>query len=281
MDKRTVVITGASTGIGFACAKRLVEKGFEVFCGVRSGADADRVKSEIPGIRPLLIDVTNACQIAEAAEQVEEVCGEKGLYGLVNNAGIVIAGPLECVSVEDFRLQMEVNVTGQFAVTRAFLPQIRTAQGRIVNMGSTSGFFSPPFTGPYNASKFAIEAMTDSLRAELGPWGIEVVVVQPGAIQTPIWEKSESASNDRVAEWSETAQQRYGSAVDKMRAHIKRVPKYAIPASKVADAVEHALTARRPRTRYLVGKDAYLQKAFVRLVPDRLRDRLIRRILGV
>jgi NAD(P)-dependent dehydrogenase (short-subunit alcohol dehydrogenase family) len=275
------LVTGASTGIGYACAKDLAARDFKVFAGVRKAEDANRLTQDIPGVQPVILDVTRMDQLAEAADVVDKACGEDGLYGLVNNAGIVVAGPLEYVDIEDFRTQMEVNVTGQLAATQAFLPSIRTARGRVVNMGSTSGFFAPPFMGPYCASKYAIEAMTDCLRAELRGWGIQVSVVQPGAILTPIWDKTEAASDERLERWPEAATERYGAAIDKLRDHVKRVPKYAIPASRVADAVAHALTARRPKTRYLVGKDARVQRLLARWVPDRLRDRLVEGMLGV
>ena len=186
----SVVITGASTGIGEACALHLDQLGWRVFAGVRKDSDGEALQRKAsPRLMPVRIDVTDAASIAGAREIVARELGDRGLDGLVNNAGVVVAGPLEFVPMDDLRRQLEINVIGQIAVTQAFLSFVRTARGRIVNIGSVSGKMATPFVGPYAASKFAMEALTDALRCELRPWGIQVSIVEPGSIATPIWEK--------------------------------------------------------------------------------------------
>ena len=194
-DRPAVVITGASTGIGAASAVELARRGFSVFAGVRKRCDGERLKAQSPHIVPLLLDVTDAGQIAAAAETVGRAVGDAGLAGLVNNAGIVVAGPLEILPLDQLRLQLEVNVVGQIAVTQAFLPLLRKARGRIVNMGSFNGRIASPYLAPYAASKHALEALSDAMRLELRAWGIRVSVIEPGATTTPIWDKSLAAAD--------------------------------------------------------------------------------------
>src|SRR3954452_22985529 len=187
-----VLITGASTGIGEATTLRLDRAGFRVFAGVRKAEDGERLRKacsqRLHLIEPL--DVTDERQVAAAAELVERELGGEPLRGIVNNAGIGIGGPLEGLELEDFRQTLEVNTTGQLAVTKAFLPQLRRSKGRIVNMSSIGGRFAQPFAGPYVASKFALEGVTDVLRIELLEWDVDVIAIEPGTIATPIWEKS-------------------------------------------------------------------------------------------
>ena len=189
--QRPVVVTGASTGIGEACALRLDKLGFTVFAGVRKDSDAEKLKQKAsPRLTPIFLDVTDPESIASAVKIVTQIVGDRGLFGLVNNAGISIPSPLELIPIAEFQQQMQVNVTGQLAVTQAFLGLLRLRKGRIVNMGSISGRSATPFLGAYNISKFALEGFTDVLRMELRPWGISVSIIEPGAIATPIWEKS-------------------------------------------------------------------------------------------
>ncbi len=273
----SVVITGASKGIGRACALRLDRAGFRVFAGVREEAHGEALRAESAGrITPVRIDVTDAVSIADAARTVAAAGG--GLAGLVNNAGIAVAGPLEFLPPAELRRQLEVNVVGQVAVTRAFLPLLRRARGRIVNVGSISGLMALPFTGAYAASKHALEAITDSLRVELHPWGIHVAIIEPGVIATPIWETSERAAARLMEEYPPEAWEYYGGMIDTVRRTGRYGAEYGRPPDEVAKAVEHALAADRPKTRYLVGKDARL-RALIRKLPDRLRDRLILRRL--
>lgn len=279
---RTVLVTGASTGIGEASALALDRAGFRVFAGVRRDADAEVLRSKAsPRLDPVMLDVTDEASIAQAARAIGDAVGDAGLAGVVNNAGISVAGPLEFLPLEDFRRQLEVNVTGQLAVTQAVLPMIRAGHGRIVFVGSISGKLSTPFLGPYSASKFALEALADALRVELRPWHVPVAVVEPGSIDTPIWEKSLALADEMERRLPPAAHQLYGGAIEAVRAMAKKTASRGIPASKVADAVLHALTAKRPKTRYPVGIDARIQGVLAGVVPDGLRDVVIEQQMGL
>lgn len=272
---RAVVITGASTGIGEACALRLDRQGFRVFAGIRRPDDGSALsRKSSPNLMPVQLDVTDGDSIAKATNTVESAIGAEGLAGLVNNAGIVVGAPLEMIPLGDLRRQFEVNVIGQVAVTQAFLPLIRRGRGRIVNMGSIAGRAATPFLGPYCASKFALEAVTDALRMELQPWAIHVSIVEPGAIATPIWDKSRRAAAEREAA-SEGDVALYAEAVAGFREAVGKAEQRAIPAEAVADAVWHALTAKRPKTRYLVGTDAKIRAVLKSWLPDRPQDQLL------
>lgn len=279
-DRINVLITGASTGIGEACARWLDSRGHRVFAGVRTAAAAERLRSGSSGpITPLTLDVADAESIAAARSKVETALDGAGLHGLVNNAGIAVAGPLEHVPIEAFRRQLEVNVTGQVAVTQAFLPLIRLGHGRIVFMGSIGGRLSTPFLAPYSASKFALEAIADALRVEVQPWGVGVSIVEPGSIATPIWTKSAFDTSLLSADRIEAMQRDYGAAINAFRSAAESTGARGLPPDTVAAAVEHALVGGSPRTRYVVGRDARIQIALRRWVPDRLRDRLLTRAL--
>jgi len=270
---KSVVITGASTGIGEACALRLDRLGWRVFAGVRRDADGQALRQKSSErLCPLFIDVTDEASIAQAAVQVRAAVGEAGLAGLVNNAGVAIGGPLEFVPLDELAWQFEVNVIGPMAVTQTFLPLLRQSRGRIVNMSSIGGRSVSPFLGPYCASKFALEALNDSLRLELQPWGIAVVSIEPGEIATPIWQKSQAVAERIIAKMPPQATELYGPAIDFMLKMITNAE--GIPADEVAQAVAHALTAPRPKTRYVVGKDARIRVWLERL-PTRWRDRVI------
>ena len=276
--KGTVVVTGASTGIGAACALRLDKEGFHVLAGVRQAADGDALQHAASDrLIPMRLDVTDATAIATASQIVARAVGDAGLAGLVNNAGIAVTGPLEFLPIDQLRVQLEVNVIGQVAVTQALLPFLRMARGRIVTIGSISGRLAAPFFGPYSASKFALEALTDSLRGELRPWGIHVAIVEPGNIATPIWQKSLAAADTLIAQAPAEALRLYGPAIAGVRRYAANVR--GIPADRVAKAVVHALTAQRPRTRYLVGRDARFA-ALVAHLPDHFRDWLLARMLS-
>jgi NAD(P)-dependent dehydrogenase (short-subunit alcohol dehydrogenase family) len=273
---RSVVITGASTGIGAACALHLDRLGFTVFAGVRNPQDGATLQRQgVSGLIPLLLDVTDEVLIQKAQAFVSENVGGNGLYGLINNAGIAVVGPLEAVPIPELRRQLEVNVIGQIAVTQAFLPLIRQARGRIVNMGSIAGRGAMPLMGPYAASKFALEAMTDALRLELQQWGIEVSIVEPGAIATPIWEKSGKDAGNLETAMSMELRSLYAAVVAAVRKVVGEAAERAIAADTVAQAVEHALTASRPKTRYLVGTDAKLRALMIKILPDRLSDAVL------
>ncbi|MCH7578782.1 MAG: SDR family oxidoreductase [Chloroflexi bacterium] len=279
---RTVVITGASTGIGEACALRMDRLGWRVFAGVRKEADGQALREKASEkLTPIILDVTEQPTIDASAATVTAAVGESGLAGLINNAGVGVGGPLEFISVDELRRQLEVNVIGQIAVTQAFMPLIRKATGRIVNMGSIGGRMATPFLGPYNASKFAMEALTDSLRQELYPWGIHVSIIEPGSIATPIWEKSKAAIEELKETLPEEAMMLYGETVEAVEKALVEFEAAGIPADEVAKFAEHALTARTPKTRYVVGRDAQIQRLLVKWAPDRVRDGLVRRQLGL
>lgn len=271
-----VVVTGASTGIGESCARRLDRIGYRVFAGVRSPEAAARLReNSSERLTPVMLDVTDESSIASAAVTVHEYVGERGLRALVNNAGIAVPGPLEYLPIDDLRHQLEVNVVGQVAVTQAFLPMLRRDHGRIINMGSISGILATPFIGPYAASKFAIEALSDALRVELRPWGIEVVLVEPGAVATPIWDKGQSFADDLEARLPREAHERYDEAIAAVRKFAADADSRGVPPEAVAKVVAKALRVKRPKARYLVGKDARLQKTVARVLPDRARDRVL------
>ncbi len=279
-DNRAVVITGASTGIGAACALHLDRMGFVVFAGVRKSEDGVALqKAGSDRLIPLEIDVTDLSTIQKSHALVLEATRDRGLFGLINNAGIAVVGPLEAVPISDLRQQLEVNVVGQVAVTQVFLPLLRHAQGRIINMGSIAGLSTMPLMGPYSASKFALEAITDALRLEVQQWGIHVTIVEPGAIATPIWNKSAIEAAEREAAIETELRTLYKPVVAAVRKVVGEASKRSISSDAVAKVVEDALTAPTPKTRYLVGTDAKLRALMVRLLPDRISDRLLTRIL--
>jgi NAD(P)-dependent dehydrogenase (short-subunit alcohol dehydrogenase family) len=278
MSIPTVVVTGASSGIGRACALELDGRGFRVLAGFRDPADGASLATEASArLVPVRIDVADPESVAAMAEEVGRAVGAAGLAGLVNNAGIAVAAPVEFLPLDALRRQLEVNVVGQVAVTQALLPLLRTARGRIVNVGSVSGRFAAPFLGPYAASKHAMEALNDSLRVELRPWGIAVAMVEPGAVATPIWRRSLAAAREMIDAFPQEAQALYGGPMSALEARVEALD--GIPPEAVARAVLHALTARRAKARYVVGRDAKLRLALGRL-PTRLRDHLVARALG-
>jgi NAD(P)-dependent dehydrogenase (short-subunit alcohol dehydrogenase family) len=276
INQMAVVVTGASTGIGAACALDCAGRGMTVFAGVRDHRAGEALAAKGgPSLIPIMLDVTDESSIMRSVEVVQRVVGEGGLGGLVNNAGIVIGSPLEVIPLPQLRKQLEINVIGQIAVTQAFLPLLRRGRGRIVNMGSIAGRGTIPLLGPYSASKYALEALTDALRMELQPWGIQVSIIEPGAIATPIWEKSAKEAEDLEASVGEEAKALYGEAVIRIREAIAQAAQRAIPPEAVVRAVHHALTASRPHTRYLVGADAKLRAWMVKWLPDRVQDRVL------
>jgi NAD(P)-dependent dehydrogenase (short-subunit alcohol dehydrogenase family) len=274
MASGAVLVTGASTGIGEATALHLRELGFDPVAGVRRDEDAERLATQ--GLRTVRLDVTDGAQIAAARDAVDGV-----LAGLVNNAGVGVGAPLEFLPLDQLRRQLEVNLIGQVAVIQAFLPALRRAGGRIVNVSSIGGRVAAPMLAPYNASKFALEAVSDSLRRELRGQGVDVIVVEPGGVKTPIWKKSGELANEMIAGMPPEAERLYGrliAGVQKETAKIER--ERGMPPRAVAEVIGKALTADRPRTRYLVGRDAKARAQLARLLPDRTMDWLIGRALG-
>jgi NAD(P)-dependent dehydrogenase (short-subunit alcohol dehydrogenase family) len=275
-SRGAVVITGASTGIGHASALHLASLGFQVFAGVRRSEDAERLRAAGDGIEPVRIDVTDQNTIDAAAESVRTATGG-GIAGLVNNAGIAVPGPLEHLPLDEFRRQIEVNLTGQVAVTQAFLPLLRASRGRIVNIGSIGGRVALPLLGPYAASKHAMEGLTDSLRRELRPSGIHVSIIRPGPIATEIWERGNDKA-DELLERMPEAEEHYGEAIAAARAGARERMKEAIPPREVAEVVARALTSDKPRTRYLVGPRTRVMALCATVLPDRVFDGLIDRM---
>jgi NAD(P)-dependent dehydrogenase (short-subunit alcohol dehydrogenase family) len=269
--KGSVLITGASSGIGEACAVVLDRAGYKVFAGVRKAADYERLQAmDSPNLRPLMLDVTDQDQIQEAVEIVRSLTGSGGLYGLVNNAGIAIGGPMEFVPLEELRSQMEVNFIGPVAVSQAFLPLLRRAPGRIILNGSISGRFASPYIGPYSASKFALEAVADVLRIELKPWDIRVSLIEAGNIATPIWSRSLKEFDRTSRNLPPEAFDLYGGIIRIMRDSISD-KKNGAPPEEFARLVLHILETPNPKARYRLGRDAKI-KAFIRLLPDSVVD---------
>jgi NAD(P)-dependent dehydrogenase (short-subunit alcohol dehydrogenase family) len=275
---RAVLITGASTGIGRATALRLDGDGWKVFAGVRKESDAEALREAgSERLVPLTLDVTDAGQIATAAARIEAEA-DRRLDGLVNNAGVAIPGPLETLDVDDFRRQIEVNLTGHVAVTQAMLPAIRSARGRVVFISSIGGRVALPLTGAYHAAKFGIEAVVDVFRQELRPWGISVSIVEPGSIDTPIWDRGERTADEIGTPEREAL---YGRAVERYRKVIRDTAERGIPPEKAAKAIEHALSAGRPRARYLVGVEAKLAARARMLLPTPIFDRIVARQMNL
>jgi NAD(P)-dependent dehydrogenase (short-subunit alcohol dehydrogenase family) len=233
---------------------------------------------EVRGLRTTRIDVTDADQIAAARDAL----GDEPLAGLVNNAGIAVASPLEFIPIDRLRQQLEINLIGQVAVTQAFLPALRRARGRIVNVSSIGGRVALPLVSPYNASKFALEGVSDSLRRELRPQGVDVILIEPGGVKTPIWGKASQLADEMLADGMPAEADRlYGRMIEAVRAQTARIAQETgIEPQEVAEAIGTALTASRPRARYLVGRDAKIRGAMARILPDRVMDRLIGRALG-
>jgi NAD(P)-dependent dehydrogenase (short-subunit alcohol dehydrogenase family) len=278
---RGVVVTGASTGIGYATAKALLLRGFAVFGSVRADRDGVRLAADLgPQFRPLIFDVTDEAAVARAAAQVRAELGRATLAGLVNNAGIAVAGPLLHLPVDELRRQLEVNLVGQLTVTQAFAPLLgadRTtpgSPGRIVMMSSVSGREAAPFLGPYGAAKFALEGLSEALRRELMIYDIDVIIVAPGAVRTPIWAKADQADATPYAGTD------YAAPLEAARRYMSQLGERGLAADAVGALVVKALTRRRPRTRYAISPSPI--EAFVMSVlPKRLIDRLMAAQLGL
>jgi NAD(P)-dependent dehydrogenase (short-subunit alcohol dehydrogenase family) len=275
-EERTVVITGASSGIGAACARDLDERGFSVWAGVRRKEDGDELtRRSSARLRLLSLDVTDPESLSAAGRTVTEAVGETGLWGLVNNAGISVPGPLELLPLSDVRTQFEVNVIGVLAVTQTFLPLLRMGRGRLINISSIAGRASTPFVGAYCGSKFALEAMSDALRLELAPWGIRVSIIEPGAVQSKIWQRAALSADRMLGQVTPDRFRLYAQPLSRMQAVMAQAEARALPSEVVARAVAHALTHSRPQTRYLVGRDARVRALLKWILSDRAQDRLL------
>jgi NAD(P)-dependent dehydrogenase (short-subunit alcohol dehydrogenase family) len=272
MSRGTIFITGASTGIGRAAAERLARAGYDVIPGLRR---PDPLPD--PVRPPVQIDLADAETIDTAcAEVIERANGN--LVGLVNNAGFTQSGPFEVLSVEDWRRQFEVNFFGHLAVTRALLPALLHTKGRIITTGSIGGRHAAPFIGPYSASKFAVRGWMDAMRRELAPQGVHAVLLEPGAIDTPIWDKGNAIADDLLARLTPEQQRRYDKQVAGARKTADFAASHAISADHCAKVIERAMTARRPKGHYVVGTDARLQAAIATL-PSGLQDAVTRVIV--
>jgi NAD(P)-dependent dehydrogenase (short-subunit alcohol dehydrogenase family) len=279
---KSVVVTGASTGIGWGCVKVLAARGFHVFGSVRKQADADRLKQEFgAGFTPLLFDVTDAAAVAKGAEAVAAALKGETLAGLVNNAGIAVSGPLLHIEVAEFRQQLEVNLTGQLIVTQAFAPLLGAAPGanartpgRIVMMSSVGGRNAFPFVGPYATSKFGLEGFSESLRRELMIYGVDVIVIAPGAVATPIWDKGDAIDLSRFANTP------FFKPMERVKAYMLQMGRSGLPPEKIGEAVHTALTAPSPKTRYVVTPRPF-ENWMTTHLPRRAVDRTVAGRLGL
>lgn len=278
---RSVVITGTSTGIGWGTTKVLIEHGFRVFGSVRKTSDANRLSNEF-GDRfiPLLFDVTDESAVKAAVADVRFRLGGERLDGLVNNAGVAVAGPLLELPIEEVRYQIDVNLIGALITSKAFAPligtdpEIKGKPGRIINISSVSGRNAMPFLAPYAASKFALEGLSESLRRELLPFGIEVILIGPGAVATPIWSKAEQID---ITPYLNTP---YGTALERLRSYMLSLGKHGLPPERIGQAVLHALTATKPRVRYAISPQPF-EDWLARTLPRRMVDRMIGGRLGL
>lgn len=279
MPDRSIFITGASSGIGLATALRLRSVGFRVYAGVLPGEDiAALTQQNSEGIIVVPMDITRPESVSAAYDTVKRGVGETGLYGLFNNAGIALSGPLEFMPMEVLQNQFDVNVMGHVRVTQQFIPLLRPAKGRIVNTVSILGRVATAFGGPYSMSKFAMEGFTDALRQEMHQFDVNVVAIEPGTISTPIWKKARDNAEELMSELPPQAQQLYGKDYQVFVETTKRQQARGISPDEVAKAVTHAFTAPRPRTRYVVGSDAKLLNYARIILPDRLLDFMMRKL---
>ena len=277
-ESGAVLVTGASTGIGRATALQLDAEGYRVFAGVRKEADARELsQGGSDRLTPLILDVTDAGQIESTGRQVAVAVGDEGLAGLVNNAGVGGGGPIEFMPLDELRDTLEVNLIGQVAVTQAFIPLLRRRKGTIVFIASIGGRVASPFMSPYNTSKFAIEALGESLRHELRPWEIDVVVVEPGSIDTEIWSKGNDKAREQLDEMPEDARRLYGRQISRLVEVINETASRGIPPEKVAEVVHRAIASENPKHRYLVGTDAKIGARLKGTLPDRTFSKLAAR----
>jgi NAD(P)-dependent dehydrogenase (short-subunit alcohol dehydrogenase family) len=285
MNMESVVVTGTSSGIGRATALALAAEGYRVFAGVRRNTDGESLVNSAHLLRgqivPVILDVTDTASIAQAVATVARAVGSRGLAGLVNNAGIGMTWPVEAIPLDELRWAYEVNVFGQVAVIQAFLPLLRAGAGRLINIGSIGDRLSLPFGAPLISSKWALASITESLRLELRPWGIHVVLIEPASIRTEAVDKVEADAKRVLSQMNDTDRRLYATAYESMTTRAMAREQHGSNPSVVARVVLRALTARRPRTRYIVGKDAYRLAFIARWVPDRLFDRIRIKLFGL
>jgi NAD(P)-dependent dehydrogenase (short-subunit alcohol dehydrogenase family) len=278
-QNQLAVVTGASSGIGQATAQALAGRGFHVLAGVRRAEDAERLARE--RIEPVIIDVTDAAAVANVAERVANDSSGRRLHALVNNAGIAVTAPIESIPMDEWRRQFEVNFFGHVAMTRALLPALLEARGRVVNISSIGGRVASPTFGAYAASKFALEAVSDSLRREVSRLGVRVIVIEPGTIATPIWSKGMAAAQELVGAMPQEQRIRYGDLIAAALERARALGRTGMDPVKAAEVIVDAIESDKPRPRYLVGRDAKVMARLTRVLPDRAVDWLIARSLGV
>lgn len=277
-----VLITGTSTGIGYATALHLDRLGFSVFATVRKEEDADRLRAVCTSrLTPIILDVTSEPGIASAVEEVSERLGSRRLAGLINNAGIGFAAPLECAPLPEVRRLFDVNVFGVLAVTQAFLPQLRQARGRVVNISSTASLFVAPFHGPYSASKLALNGLNHALRRELGPLGVDVVLVIAGSVNTPIWTKPSERGAELYQRFASEAAAVYDLRYRRLLEFFSRMGSRGLASETAARQICQAITDQRPRNTYFVGPDAQLFRFASPILYGRVRDWVLSRLIGV
>jgi len=282
MSSPTVLITGSSTGIGFACATYLDKQGFKVFAGIRNAADAGKLKASASDrLTPILLDVTNPESIQKAFDFVKNKVGEAGLSGLINNAGIGIASPVEFFPMSDLRRLFDVNVFGQISVIQTFLPLLRQAKGRIINIGSIGDRITMPFGGALCASKSAFASFTEAMRLELSSWGIKVCLIEPASISTPAVDKVKVGNEKSIENLSTEGARLYASNFRLFTQRAIEREKNGSQPEVVANVVYHALTTKQPKTRYLVGKDSNLLATLAKWMPDPVLDKIRLRIFGL
>ena len=267
------IITGASTGIGAATARELARRGFHVLAGVRRDRDADAIRG--PGIEPLMIDITNPDHIRALATRVHGDPQGRAVRALVNNAGVALNVPVEAFAIDEWRRLFEVNLFGHIAVIQTLLPALIRSKGRVVNISSVGGKTAMATYGPYAGTKFALEAVSDSLRREIAPFGVQVVVVEPGAVRTGLAGRAIATAHELASTMTPEQSQRYGGLVQAITAQAASFTESGLPAEAVAKVIAKAVTARKPRTRYTVGRDAALLTLLACILPDRILDRVL------
>jgi NAD(P)-dependent dehydrogenase (short-subunit alcohol dehydrogenase family) len=268
-----IVVTGASTGMGAATAKELARRGFHILAGVRRDSDADAVRDT--NIEPVILDITQPDQIKALADRIVADPAHRPLRALVNNAGIAVNAPVEALPIAEWRRQFEVNLFGHISVTQALMPSLLASSGRVVNISSVGGKIAMATYGAYAGTKFALEAVSDSLRREVAPLGVQVVIVEPGGVRTAMSASGIATARDLAGSMTPDQSKRYGRLVQAIIAQAAAFTKTGLPAEKAALVIARAVTTRRPRTRYTIGRDAALLTRLTRILPDRVLDRIL------
>jgi NAD(P)-dependent dehydrogenase (short-subunit alcohol dehydrogenase family) len=277
----SILVSGASSGIGKALSLELDRQGYQVFAGVRNSSDAESIRSQASAhLTPIILDVTLPDTITAACTELREKTGGE-LFCLVNNAGISVSGAMEFIPIQDFRRQIEVNLIGQLALTQACLPMIRKAKGRVIFVSSVAGRLVTPFNGPYAASKAALVAMADAFRLELMPWGISVSTLIVGSVATPIWEKSSHLAGEILRRMPADAWQLYGKMQKRGGGFYRQTGLHGMQVERVARTIRHLLVVRRPKEYVFVGRYAWMIELMVKLLPVRVRDWLVRFQMGL